>query len=48
MPTTYDNYYDCLQAGYKEAISKQTEIGRVETNKHQIFIRFNCNPTNEI
>ena len=27
---------------------KQTEIGRVETNKHQIFIRFNCNPANEI
>ena len=48
MPTTYDNYYDCLQAGYKEAINKQTEIGRVETNKHQIFIRFNCNPANEI
>ena len=29
MPTTYTNYYDCLQAGYKEAINKQTQIGRL-------------------
>lgn len=48
MPTTYTNYYDCLQAGYKEAINKQTEIGKEETNKHQIFIRFSCEPVNEI
>ena len=48
MPTTYDTYYDCLQAGYDEAINKQKEIGRVETNKHNIFIRFSCNPVNEI
>tara|TARA_Y100000593_G_C4046152_1_gene207511 strand:+ start:228 stop:374 length:147 start_codon:yes stop_codon:yes gene_type:complete len=48
MPTTYDTYYDCLQAGYDEAINKQKEIGRVETNEHQIFIRFSCKPINEI
>ena len=48
MPTTYDSYYDCLMAGYEEALNKQTEIGRVETNKHQIFIRFSCKPINEI
>ena len=48
MQTTYDNYYDCLQAGYKEAIDKQIEIGRQETNAHQIFIRFSCKPVNEI
>ena len=27
MPTTYNSYYDCLQAGYQETILKQTEIG---------------------
>ena len=48
MPTTYTNYYDCLQAGYKEAINKQIEIGKEDTNKHQIFIRFSCEPANEI
>ncbi len=42
MPTAYNNYYDCLQAGYKEAIKKQTEIGKVDTNEHKIFIRFTC------
>ena len=42
MPTTYDSYYDCLQAGYQEAIKKQTEIGKVDTNEHKIFIRFTC------
>ena len=48
MPTTYTNYYDCLQAGYEEANKKQTEIGKEDTNKHQIFIRFSCEPVNEI
>ncbi len=48
MPTIYNNYYDCLSAGYSEAMKKQKEIGRVETNKHQIFIRFDCKEVNEI
>ena len=48
MPPTYTNYYDCLQAGYEEAINKQKEIGKEDTNKHQIFIRFSCEPVNEI
>ena len=48
MSTTHDTYYDCLQAGYAEATKKQTEIGRQETNKHKIFIRFVCKPVNEI
>jgi len=26
MPTTYTNYYDCLQAGYEEAKNKQKGI----------------------
>ncbi len=44
----YKNYYDCLQAGYKEAIVRQEKVGEVETNKHQIYIRFSCQPINEI
>jgi len=47
MPTTYDSYYDCLQAGYKEAIKKQTEIGKADTNEHKIFIRFTCKSSYE-
>ena len=47
MPTAYNSYYDCLQAGYKEAIKKQTEIGKTDTNKHQIYIRFTCKSSYE-
>jgi hypothetical protein len=47
MPNLYNNYYDCLNAGYDEALKKQKEIGKLETNKHQIFIRFRCEYLNE-
>lgn len=42
MPTYYDSYYDCLVAGYEEATKKQKELGRKETNSHEIYIKFNC------
>ena len=44
---THDSYYNCLQAGYNEAIIRQSTIGAEETNKHQIYIRFLCKPVNE-
>ena len=47
MPVLYSDYYSCLNAGYDEAIKKQKEIGKKETNKHQIFIRFHCRYLNE-
>ena len=47
MPTVYNSYYDCLQAGYKEATKKQTEIGKADTNEHKIFIRFTCKSSYE-
>ena len=47
MPTFYDSYYDCLQAGYQEATKKQTEIGKADTNEHKIFIRFTCKSSYE-
>ena len=28
MPTTYNSYYDCLQAGYKEATKKRKSNNR--------------------
>ena len=33
MPTHYDSHYDCMMAGYEEAIKKQKEIGRQESNQ---------------
>lgn len=42
MPMLYSDFYSCLNAGYNESINKQKELGKKETNKHHIFIRFNC------
>ncbi len=44
----YDSMYDCMQAGYEESQKKMKEIGRVEVNKHQIYIRFTCVPAASI
>ena len=42
MPTSYNSHYDCMIAGYEEAIKKQIEIGREESNKYQLLIKFMC------
>ena len=42
MPTSYDTHYDCMIAGYEEALKKQKEIGRKESNKYQTLIKFMC------
>jgi hypothetical protein len=34
--------YDCMQTGYEESQKKMREIGRLEVNKHQVYIRFTC------
>ena len=47
-PIQYDSMYDCMQAGYQESQNKMKEIGRVEVNKHQIYIRFTCVPAASI
>ena len=43
-PVQYDTIYDCMIAGYEESQKKMKEIGRVEVNQHQIYIRFTCVP----
>jgi len=42
MPTTYHTHYECMIAGYEEALKKQKEIGRKESNKYQTLIKFMC------
>ena len=34
--------YECLNAGYSEALKKSKEIGKEEVNKNGIYIRFMC------
>ena len=43
-PTQFDSIYDCMIAGYEESINKMEEIGRLDVNTHQLFIRFTCTP----
>ena len=45
---TFTTKYDCLTFGYEESLSKMKEIGREEVNKHGIYLKFYCTPTNTI
>ena len=47
-PETFNTTYDCMMFGYEESINKMQEIGRVESNKHGIYIRFTCTPRETI
>ena len=42
FPNSYNDIYDCLVDGYSKANNKIIEIGREEINKHQIYIKFDC------
>ncbi len=42
MNTQYNTHYDCMIAGYEEALKKQKEIGRKESNQYQTLIKFYC------
>jgi len=41
-PTQFNSSYECMVAGYAEALRKTEEIGKEEINKHKIYIKFDC------
>ena len=47
-PETFNNTYDCMMAGYEEAKLKMKEMGPKDVNKHQIYIKFTCTPTDAV
>ena len=47
-PKTFDTMYDCMMAGYEEAKLKMKEMGPKDVNKHQIYIKFTCTPTDAV
>ena len=47
MPTLYSSHYECMIAGYNEAINKAKEIGPKDVNKYGTIIKFFCQPTKE-
>jgi len=48
MPGFYQDAYDCMVDGYKKSIEKIEEIGREQLNEHGLYIRFGCNPYQEL
>ena len=42
MPTEYNSHYECMIAGYEEAIKKTKEIGSKEINQYGTIIKFYC------
>jgi hypothetical protein len=47
MPEVYPTHYECMMAGYKEAINKAKEIGPEDVNKYGTIIKFFCYGTEE-
>ena len=48
MPTLYNTHYECMVAGYNEALDNPKEIGPEEVNKYGILITFFCYQTDEV
>jgi len=42
LSTTYNNFYDCMNAGYQKSLEKTQEIGRIIINKELVYFRFSC------
>lgn len=40
--TRYTDLYDCLNDGYKKAIVQMEEVGRLNTNKLGVSVKFEC------
>ena len=41
-PENYNSTFDCMIAGYEEALNKMKEIGREEVNEYIVFLKFTC------
>ena len=43
-PENYNSTFDCMIAGYEESINKMKEIGREESTKYGMYVKFYCTP----
>ena len=43
----HNSWYDCMNAGYQEALNKTKQIGRQTVNKELIYIKFTCKELRE-
>ena len=44
----YNNWHDCMIAGYNISIEKIESIGRYEVNQYDMFVKFTCAPLETI
>ena len=42
MPTPYETWSQCVQAGHKEAYDKMDDMDSRDVNHHMIHIKFAC------
>jgi len=42
MPTPYETWGQCVQAGHKEAYDKMDDMDSRDVNHHMIHIKFAC------
>ena len=47
-PEKFNTHYECMIAGYNEALDKAKEIGPEEVNKYGTIIKFFCYQTDEV
>ena len=47
MEKMYNNNYECMLAGYEEAIKKTKEIGKKDIDTYQGYVKFVCTPQKE-
>ena len=48
MPEVYASHYECMLAGYQEAIDKAKEIGPKDINQYGTIIKFFCYGTENL
>ena len=41
---SFNTQFDCLLFGYEESINKMKEIGREESTKYGMYVKFYCTP----
>ena len=39
---TYNDFYECMGAGYLESYKKNQDIGPADVNEYRMYIKFMC------
>ncbi len=42
FPQRYESHYECMIDGYQKSLDKMKELGKITTNRDQLFFKFAC------